>query len=540
MKSYEKSYLKKRRNHEPLTSNNNFDEFFSSINNNNLTDLTLNENYKKFYMNQIMVQLDSKMLALIAKLNEDKIFENLKSQFDEDKKILLDKTSKKLKHSNSEYFIYNRLNLRNFTSKLNNNYAYDAADNLFMHSFFDKIKTRKRRVFKKKRNYYIDVLYQGSSSSKENILKMKRQKPKFDYRLLLKSSSDLEAYFKRRESDLIMKKLNSDNQFSVEDVNKEETNEINKTKNCDTNKNEPIEYFKNKTKYKLIKSTKGKNANFNFPNIKIKKKFDFKQCDNIDLVKEDKLINNSKEKQNNQMIISDDKNEVKMELSKNSIINITYLNKEKEKEKEKKISSLPKKLMSKTTTSRFLKDKGDNTIKFRLNENERIQYMNQLYKHKCKEVLTNFSQEGKNIEQKSKRINKLIINLKNETPQQNKDQKLINANKDILSPYISQLKNMRLYKVWNAATSLFHFPLINNIIYENNKNLDGIDKIKTNLKEEYLNKLKRNKKGKIKKIDGKIILKTLKDKYIIEKLKDIANNLREKQRKKEQFEVYEL
>ena len=53
-------------------------------------------------MNQIMVQLDSKMLALIAKLNEDKIFENLKSQFDEDKKILLDKTSKKLKHSNSE------------------------------------------------------------------------------------------------------------------------------------------------------------------------------------------------------------------------------------------------------------------------------------------------------------------------------------------------------------------------------------------------------------------------------------------------------
>jgi len=40
--------------------------------------------------------------------------------------------------------------------------------------------------------------------------------------------------------------------------------------------------------------------------------------------------------------------------------------------------------------------------------------MNQLYKHKCKEVLTNFSQEGKNIEQKSKRINKLIINLKNE------------------------------------------------------------------------------------------------------------------------------
>ena len=538
MKLSEKSYLKKRRNHEPLTSNNNLDEFFSSINNNNLKDLTLNENYKKFYLNQINVQLDSKMLALIAKLNEDKIFENLKSQFDEDKKILLDKTSKKLKHSNLEYFVYNRLNLRNFISQLTNNYAYDAADNLFMHSFFDKIKTRKRRVFKKKRNYYIDVLYQGSSSSKENLLKMKREKPKFDYRLLLKSSSDLEAYFKRKESDLIVKKLNSNNQFSLEDVNKEETNEINKTKSCNTIKKEPIEYFKNQTKYKLIKSTKGKNSYFNFPNIKIKKKFDFKQCDSKDIVKENKLINNSNEKQNKQMIISDNKNSVKMELSKNSIIKISYLN--KEKEKENKISSLPKKLMSKTTTSRFMKDVKDNTIKFRLNEKERIQYMNQLYKHKYKEALTKFSQDGKNIEQKSKRINKLIINLKNETPQQNQEQKLINANRDILSPYISQLKNMRLYKVWNAATSLFHFPLINNIIYQNNKNLDGIDKIKTNLKEEYLNRLKRNKKKKIKKIDGKIILKTLKDKYLIEKLKDIADNLREKQRKKEQFEVYEL
>ena len=109
------------------------------------------------------------MLALIAKLHEDKIFEDMKSHFDADKKILLDKTKKKLQHSNSDYIIYNHLNLRNFNSKLKNNYVYDAADNLFMHSFFDKIKTRKRREIKKKKNYYIDVLYQGSSSSKENI-----------------------------------------------------------------------------------------------------------------------------------------------------------------------------------------------------------------------------------------------------------------------------------------------------------------------------------------------------------------------------------
>ena len=89
-------------------------------------------------------------------------------------------------------------------------------------------------------------------------------------------------------------------------------------------------------------------------------------------------------------------------------------------------------------------------------------------------------------------------------------------------------------------TSLFHFPLINNVIYENKRNFDGIDKIKADLKEEYLNKLKKNKKQKKQKIDGKIIMEKLHDKFFIEKLKDIAFDLKEKQRKKEQFEVYEL
>ena len=96
MKTFGQIYLKKTRNHN---SSINKDELFSSSNNKNgLTDSTLNENYKKFALKQVNMQLDSKMLALIAKLNEDKIYENLKSQFDEEKKILLDKTLKKLRH----------------------------------------------------------------------------------------------------------------------------------------------------------------------------------------------------------------------------------------------------------------------------------------------------------------------------------------------------------------------------------------------------------------------------------------------------------
>ena len=69
------------------------------------------------------------------------------------------------------------------------------------------------------------------------------------------------------------------------------------------------------------------------------------------------------------MLISKDKNSVKMELSKNNMIKITYFNNEKPYTPQKKI-------LSKTTSSKFMKDKTDNTIKFRLNESERIQYMN--------------------------------------------------------------------------------------------------------------------------------------------------------------------
>ena len=87
MKSFEKIHFNKTRNHDSLTNNDNIENFFSSINNNVIIDSTLNDKYKKFYLKQINVQLDSKMLGLIAKLHEDKIFEDMKSHFDADKKI---------------------------------------------------------------------------------------------------------------------------------------------------------------------------------------------------------------------------------------------------------------------------------------------------------------------------------------------------------------------------------------------------------------------------------------------------------------------
>ena len=87
-----------------------------------------------------------------------------------------------------------------------------------------------------------------------------------------------------------------------------------------------------------------------------------------------------------------------MKLFKNNVLKITKLNKDKDKEKslskesESKIQSNPtKKTMSRTTTEKFLKDK-ITTIKFKLNDNERIQYMNRLNKQKFNKVISDFNE----------------------------------------------------------------------------------------------------------------------------------------------------
>ena len=162
MKHFSQIYFNKSRNQNNIIRNSKFNGFSSVSSFPGMTDSTLNQNYKQYAVKQMNMQLDTKMLGLIAKMNDEKTFETLKSQYDEDKRILLAKTMKNLHHSNSDYSLNNHLNLKNFHTQLNKNYTYDAADNLLILSFFDKIKTRKRKVYKVKQNHYIDILYQGN------------------------------------------------------------------------------------------------------------------------------------------------------------------------------------------------------------------------------------------------------------------------------------------------------------------------------------------------------------------------------------------
>ena len=236
-----------------------------------------------------------------------------------------------------------------------------------------------------------------------------------------------------------------------------------------------------------------------------------------------------------------------MNLLKNNIIKVSKINKNKsllkEMEKDQKSFSL-KKEMNKTSIDNLFKDEMF-PLKIKLNENERIQYMNRLNKKKFDKVISLFNEKEKKIERKYTKINKLITDLKNRgnksVPEDRnksakKNKKLIDLKKEQSLKKTPRL----LYKEWNEATSLFHFPLINRVIYKSQKKSDDIDEIKANLRKEYKDKVRRNRQESKRKIDGKRIIKKLNDKYEIARLIEYLNKLKEKQRKNDKFENYEI
>ena len=542
-----------------------------------MNDSTLNEYYNQFSLKQANMLLDSRMLALIAKMNEEKMFESLKTQFDEDKKKLLDKILKNINRSKSDYSITNHLNLKNFHTQLNKNYTYDAADNQLIISFFDKIKTRKRKVYKAKKNEYIDILYSGTSSPQKSKNRIKNENSKNDNKLLLKSHSDFGAYYRRKQNNINNQRENNKKEKKKEEKNKlnedeKKTFEIKKTIS-------KLRFIRNKRRKSvrkilelnepqlsvILEENKNAKVSFNLPDIKTNNKINntkdnilknkFKEIKINDSLSSEKSLR--KDIDEPSMTITKDKDTIKMQLLKNNIIKITQKNKEKKKtlpkETEKKEDlNQSKKIMSKTINAKFLKEKYA-TIKIKITDNERIQYMNRIYKQRFNKVISDFNEREKKIEKKYTKINNLLYNLKNSnkgkdsnsrvnSPQKDKNIK-INQNKKLIDyqKEDSPRKTSKfIFREWNAATSLYHFPLINKVIYKNKQNFDDIEKIKTNLKREYSNKLKRNRQEYTRKIDGKRIMKKLNDKFELERLREYSEDLREKQIKKEQFEVIEL
>ena len=95
-----------------------------------------------------------------------------------------------------------------------------------------------------------------------------------------------------------------------------------------------------------------------------------------------------------------------------------------------------------------------------------------------------------------------------------------------------------MFKQVNENNSQFHFPIINKLFYKDKKGkVDMIDRIKNNLKNEYSEKIKEINIFTDKEAIGKEILDKLNDQFELEKLLEMANEIREKRRKEANYEI---
>ena len=215
---------------------------FSAIDANKEFDLT--SYYKEFFLNQVNIKLDERVYDLISKMDDIKQYNEAKERYDEAKRLLIlevmnDKYNNYLKNNKNSKLV----NIKNYIDKVNEKYSFDEKENQLMLSLFDKLKSRKKKVFKFKIKNHLENLFQGNIAlykkrQKNSFEEKKKPRKKFDMKLLIKSNSDIEEYIKNNKKKVIFEE-------NI-DKNKNEFTRTEKKKRTFLDKESKIkEYFTN-------------------------------------------------------------------------------------------------------------------------------------------------------------------------------------------------------------------------------------------------------------------------------------------------------
>ena len=170
---------------------------FDMLDGNN-KESNLTSYYKELFLNQVNIKLDERVYDLISKMDNIKQYNDAKEKYDEEKRLLIkevmnDKFNDHLKHNKNA----NHLNLQNYVERINHNYSHDEKNNQLMFSLFDKLKTRKKKVYKFHIKNHLEKLYQGNvalyKKKKEELFEVKKKpEKKFDMKLLIQPNFDLQ------------------------------------------------------------------------------------------------------------------------------------------------------------------------------------------------------------------------------------------------------------------------------------------------------------------------------------------------------------
>ena len=564
----------------------NYSSFFGPTN--TKKDLLLSKYYKELFLKQVDLKLDEKVYELITKMHDAKAYSEAKEKYEEKKRILIMEILKN-KNDKSQYLKNpNIVNMKNFEDSLLNKFSYYEKDNQIMYSFFNKLKTRKKKVYKYKIKKALDGLYQGNVAlyrkRKKELLEQKK-KPveiKFDLSIYLRSNAEIEEYIRNFKRKKVMFDNNSNDKSNNEESNSfRRIIKRKKTFVDKTNDGKMQIYFKDlnleqkrRASLGVTKSTsfnftnlhsfyhpkenKQENPPLNLPNIDDKNESNSNNS-NKSSQKDKKENENSKNKsdfndnEKNKEILNDEhgnQSNLKIKENQDNKIDENENIKDENEKSDNKIESIisdKNSVNSKSSIYSNVQNKSNklnnfikiNNLKVNNTRNKKNLYeshknsnTSQKYKN---EILSELNNEKNGLTMSASKLNKSLKIFKNTKENFNTIRKIkkSSSQNDIIPP---TKKVGVVFKDLSENNSQFHFPLINKIFYKNEKGeCDMIDRIKYNLKHEYSERLKQKKIDRKNSIDGKEIINRLNDQYALEKLFELSEMFKKKRRQEEQY-----
>lgn len=157
-------FIKKDFNKTTLVKINNSNYLFpyNYIDNNFITDSSLNKYYKHCIKNHSSIIHDNKVFEMIEQLNNKKAFEQLRSEREKEKEKLYQNLFKD--NNENEIEEYNNINLNNFIEKLSDKKNNEDQGYNIMYLFMQLLKNRCKKINRKKKYQNMKVFFQRKNN----------------------------------------------------------------------------------------------------------------------------------------------------------------------------------------------------------------------------------------------------------------------------------------------------------------------------------------------------------------------------------------
>ena len=511
-------YLKNNKNFNRLNLNNYFDR--------------INEKYSfDEKVNQLMFSLFTKLKTRKKKVFKYKIKNHLEKLFQGN--VALYKKRKE------NHFEEKKKPEKKFDMKLLIKSNSDLAE-------YIRKNAKKKVNFEEKENEKENT-NKNNDKDENNKIQFKRTEKK--KRTFLDKKTKIKEYFNnlnvisnRRKS--FAGETNGFNNSNFNSLNFQKEND--KTNNEDSyllnlpNINDKIKFNNSKYNNSLKKELKENKSSNKLKKLNDNIILNFKDNQNQNeinpiAIEDEKIAKDNSDKKSSFSILKNQKNEEEIK-KKNSIKNLI--------EKDIKINQNLYHKLDLNTKKQITRNRNND------NKSQKNIYISET----AYEILSQLEKKEKKLTKSTSKLKKSLLYFKNtnenfKTIKENKNSNLkfnnsIKPNKNnrisTINNNINQNKKITLmFKQVNENNSQFHFPIINKLFYKDKKGkVDMIDRIKNNLKNEYSEKIKGKNINNIdKEIIGKEILNKLNDQYELEKLLEMANDIREKRRKEANYEI---